>query len=174
MDNWQITADFFKAYAETLSLVLILFGLLYESGHRASERRRNIDDEFWLRQVIFPEVALPIVKWLSECAIECANMALPTSNETAEKFYLNFQDKQLHFTVRLQILEAINPSLYEKTHQQLNDITDSVADFISFVDAGNKGKPPTAPFTDRNALHENLLKTVTEIVKSLRAHQSDF
>lgn len=97
----------------------------------AKARKQSIDDHFWFREVIYPEVIKPINEF---CNKTLANLPSdqhkkPTRKKNTDTFFSKYREEHSTLSLNLSRINLINNGLYSEMSDKFSTIEDVVTNF---------------------------------------------
>lgn len=137
--------------------------LTYKKDGRA--RRQSIQDEFWLRKVIFPSAIEPLMLFFAETS---GSLPQDSSEQQARiEYFLDFQAKHRDWARRLLLVGTMWPDVYKKLAEEFEKFEDAVAVYCGPAASG--GASSTALRANTVASIEGVLNSFCVIIQD---HQS--
>lgn len=136
-------------------------------GIRKDQRARtqSIQDEFWLRKVLFPTALEPAINFMTATL-----SGLPpgsASEEVRIDYFLTFQTEHRLHARKLLLVGTMWSALYDRLNEKFEAIEDAVADFCGAPDEPGGGTTPNAHTNAMTAISQAL----NEFVVVIRDHQ---
>lgn len=135
-------------------------------GYRKDGRAReqSIQDEFWLRKVLFPTAIEPAMTFVTEVIAQ-----LPAANSTAAErlaYFADFQNSHRERARKLILVGTIWPNVYTTLESAFEEIEDAVADYCNLSDTA------TEISTSRVAVNYALNGSLSKFYVTIRDHQN--
>lgn len=146
----------------SLIVTLVDKYLAYRKDQRS--REQSIQDEFWLRKVLFPSAIEPAMNFAVETM---GNLPAPSSTaQVFQDYFLDFQQKHRGHARKLLLVATMWPDVYKKLNGDFETIEDGVAVYCG-----------TAPLDPNNATagHTKVTNDIGEALSNfcvaIRDHQ---
>lgn len=120
----------------TLSLIATIVDKVYGLRKDKRSREQSIQDEFWLRKVLFPSAVEPAMNFMAETI---ATLPAASAEGTVRLAYFSeFQGKLRDHARKLMLVATLWPNVYERLNGAFEAFEDVVADYCSeAVDPAN-------------------------------------
>ncbi|NIE67428.1 hypothetical protein [Burkholderia sp. Ax-1719] len=129
----------------------------------ARSREQSIQDEFWLRKVLFPTSIEPAMTFATEVMGE-----LPAATTTSAErltYFGSFQEKHRAQMRKLMLVAPIWPNVFSMLEEAFELIEDAVAGYCNLPDS------PQGHALERTTTTDALSSALSQIYVGIRDHQ---
>lgn len=165
------------AIISCLALVVSLGGVMYNAlaarSKDALARRQSINDEFWMRKVLFPLSIEPALTYYSsvETTLPKDRFQADATMEAIEKFLGEFTATQAGFRGSALAFGLMNKQLLDAVTSELENIEDVISEYCYMNRLGHDPEAgPTGPAT-RDETLTSLRDSVLNILKHIKSFQ---
>jgi hypothetical protein len=129
----------------------------------ARSREQSIQDEFWLRKVLFPTSIEPAMGFVTEVI---GKLPAPTATQGERLAYFGqFQDEHRTHARKLMLVGTIWPNVFSTLESAFEEIEDAVAEYCQLPDS------PQGHATARTNATVALTSALSTIYAGIRDHQ---
>ena len=134
----KVDENWFSDPAILISLLALIFSILasvasiiYNNKAISKARKQSIDDHFWFREVIYPEVIKPINEF---CYKILANLPSdehkkPTRKKHTDIFFQKYREEHLDLSLNISRISLVNKELCKEIQLEFSKIEDIVTIF---------------------------------------------
>lgn len=164
---WSQPSTWISVIALTISLLgfaVTIWDKWWGFKKDLRSREQSIQDEFWLRKVLFPTAIEPVMTFATDVMAQ-----LPAGTATESErlaYFTSFQDEHRDHARKLVLVATIWPAVYKILASAFEEIEDAVADYCQLPDS------PTGNATGRTVATDTLNASLGKFYVAIRDHQN--
>lgn len=112
-----------------LALVVSLISIVYTWHNNKRQRTISVEDDYWLRTVVFPSILNPLIEIGSE-----SPEYFRTSNDLPDFFDGYFLDKMNELRDKTMVLKIVSEELYSRVNSLMDDLDDNISNVLTMAD----------------------------------------
>lgn len=146
------------------SLIVTLFDKYLGYRKDLRSREQSIQDEFWLRKVLFPSAIEPAMNF---AVATMGNLPAPASSaEVFEAYFLDFQREHRGHARKLLLVATMWPDVYKKLNGDFETIEDGVAEYCSSAPVD-----PDGAIAGHTKVTNEISLALSNFCEAIRDHQ---
>lgn len=123
-------ADALVKLAGLLGFGLGVANLVRSLWERSRDRRRTIEDDFWLQKVIYPQAIAPLMAALEDLGVWCAKTPDAPTSEACMPAWTKLQEQLVVADAKMRILVVIGQDLYDQLGSVRHRVEDAMAELV--------------------------------------------
>lgn len=169
---WQEPGVWISIIAIIVSLFTLWFNFRTANTKEAKARRQSINDEFWLREVLFPLSIEPAINYYSSLLTALPEDRFSTTSSSVEidAFKASFSQEQAALVAKSIAIGILSQPLFVLVRAELESIEDAVSNYCF---DNMSGYDPNASGQDslRNSVVAIISGSIQKILTDIKIHQ---
>ena len=153
--DWPVTG-----WAGVIGLFLGFYNAVIAAYFRDIDRRRKVDDEYWIQKVLQPLALEPTLKFYGAAANQLGGL-----DQSSVNGYHEFVSGLGPVEAHLSLLQVLSGDVAERAREQLRDLEDAAASTVGALSGDD------APSLPPDALAKLALQKRLELLELIRAYQ---